>query len=308
MDWYLDPGDPEAPSRLRAELGSFFARHSVPESNVDTALLAAWELIANAVRHAPGPMWVSLDWDQEEPTLAVHDLGPGFDLERGLEKAPGAEGGFGLKIVASAAQELRVRSKASGGVQVSARLPLRRAAGTVQTYEEDPASRAGVSPVTEGGWVRREPFLMAVAANLVNNVAVEQGPAAALTAVNRVGRQVGAEMEKAYRASRGIEGPLTVEQMVELFIGLKAAIDGDFYLIEADEHRIVLGNNRCPFGEEAVQRAPSLCQMTSAVFGGIAARNRDHARVVLDERIAVGDPGCRVVVELGGLPGTSGGD
>jgi hypothetical protein len=43
--------------------------------------------------------------------------------------------------------------------------------------------------------------------------------------------------------------------------------------------------------------------MTSAVFGGIAARNNDEgAAVVLEERIAVGDPGCRVVVHLGDPP------
>ena len=43
--------------------------------------------------------------------------------------------------------------------------------------------------------------------------------------------------------------------------------------------------------------------MTSSVFGGIAARNSDHeVAVVLEERIAVGDPGCRVVVYLATPP------
>lgn len=43
--------------------------------------------------------------------------------------------------------------------------------------------------------------------------------------------------------------------------------------------------------------------MTSSVFGGIAARNYEGgAAVVLEERIAVGDPGCRVVVHLGTPP------
>jgi hypothetical protein len=39
--------------------------------------------------------------------------------------------------------------------------------------------------------------------------------------------------------------------------------------------------------------------MTSSVFGGIAARNSGEASVVLEERIAVGDPECRIVVTLG---------
>ena len=50
---------------------------------------------------------------------------------------------------------------------------------------------------------------------------------------------------------------------------------------------------------DSVLRAPALCRMTSSVFGGIAARNTPNAvAVLLEERIAVGDPGCRVVVSL----------
>jgi len=90
--------------------------------------------------------------------------------------------------------------------------------------------------------------------------------------------------------------------MADCYVRLKHAIDGGFYVIEATEHRIVLGNTRCPFGD-VVQRAPSLCRMTSSVFGGIAARNSDHGvAVLLEERIAVGDPGCRVVVDLAPPP------
>jgi len=47
--------------------------------------------------------------------------------------------------------------------------------------------------------------------------------------------------------------------------------------------------------------------MTSSVFGGVAARNHPGgASVLLEERIAVGDPGCRVVVYLGDAPAAAG--
>jgi DNA-binding NarL/FixJ family response regulator len=69
-------------------------------------------------------------------------------------------------------------------------------------------------------------------------------------------------------------------------------------VIEADERKVVLGNRSCPFGS-VVQRQPGLCRMTSSVFGGIAARNAGQSSVVLEERIALGDPECRVVVWLG---------
>jgi hypothetical protein len=38
--------------------------------------------------------------------------------------------------------------------------------------------------------------------------------------------------------------------------------------------------------------------MTSNVFGSIAAENLGYAKVVLDETIAHGAPGCRVTVFL----------
>jgi len=89
--------------------------------------------------------------------------------------------------------------------------------------------------------------------------------------------------------------------MSDLYVRLKRAIEGDFFVIRADDERIVLGNNACPFGP-VVQHAPALCRMTSSVFGGIAARNRGSSAVQLEERIAVGDPQCRVTVWLGRAP------
>jgi predicted ArsR family transcriptional regulator len=106
-------------------------------------------------------------------------------------------------------------------------------------------------------------------------------------------------MEQEYRRSIGTEEqPLSVEQIAQCLVRLKSAIGGTFRVVEVTPDRIVLVNSRCPFGAE-VQHSPSLCRMTSAVFGGIAARNAGQAAVSLDERIAVGDPGCRVVVHLG---------
>jgi DNA-binding NarL/FixJ family response regulator len=116
--------------------------------------------------------------------------------------------------------------------------------------------------------------------------------------VAEVGANVGASMEQSYRTARRITGRLSPEQLSELYVRLKAAMGGGFYVVEADERRIVLGNRRCPFGA-AVQREPGLCRVTTSVLGGIAARNAGRSSVVLEERIALGDPECRVVVWLG---------
>ncbi len=134
---------------------------------------------------------------------------------------------------------------------------------------------------------------------LAEAVERNEGPDAAAAAIAQVGADVGGRMEDEYRRVEGIVGDLDSAQIADLYVRLKAALDGDFYVIEADAERIVLGSRACPFGE-VVRRAPGLCRMTSSVFGGIAARNTGGASVVLEERIALGDPECRVVVWLRG--------
>ncbi|MGA2408782.1 MAG: methanogen output domain 1-containing protein [Candidatus Binataceae bacterium] len=86
-------------------------------------------------------------------------------------------------------------------------------------------------------------------------------------------------------------------QVAKILVDLKRRIGGDFFIVEEGEERIVFGNRRCPFGEKVIGR-PSMCMMTSNVFGSIAADNLGFAKVQLRETIAQGAPGCVVVVHL----------
>jgi len=115
--------------------------------------------------------------------------------------------------------------------------------------------------------------------------------------VSLVSDQMGEKILAAYRQAlgSGVTDPSTVPAVL---VDLKARIGGDFYVIEETSDRIVLGNRRCPFGDAVIGK-PSLCRMTSGVFGGIAAEVAGHARVQIEESIAQGDRGCRIVVELG---------
>jgi hypothetical protein len=80
-------------------------------------------------------------------------------------------------------------------------------------------------------------------------------------------------------------------------VDLKRRIQGSFYIIEESDDKIVFGNSICLFAEKVVGR-PALCMMTSNVFGSIAADNLGYSKVVIEQAIANGDPGCRVVVYL----------
>lgn len=118
--------------------------------------------------------------------------------------------------------------------------------------------------------------------------------------ISVVGQTMGRQIGEGYRLA--LDTPrLTREQVAEVLVDLKRRIQGDFYIIEQDDEKIVLGNRRCPFAEKVVGR-PAMCMMTSNVFGSIAADNLGYAKVELQETIAEGHPGCRVVVYLKPTP------
>ncbi|MEZ4461102.1 MAG: methanogen output domain 1-containing protein [bacterium] len=87
------------------------------------------------------------------------------------------------------------------------------------------------------------------------------------------------------------------QKLAEALCDFKRRIEGDFYIVDVTPDRIVLGNRTCPFGSMVANR-PSLCMMTSNVFGTLAADAFGYARVDLKETIANGDKGCRVVIDL----------
>lgn len=114
--------------------------------------------------------------------------------------------------------------------------------------------------------------------------------------ISVVGLAMGEHLDQAYRNALSIDR-LTREQVGAVLVHLKRRIDGDFYVIEETEDRIVLGNRACPFGA-AVEGRPSLCMMTSNVFGHIASQNLGYAAVELKRTIAQGASECRVVIYL----------
>ena len=114
--------------------------------------------------------------------------------------------------------------------------------------------------------------------------------------ISVVGQTMGRQINYDYKAALDVAN-LSREQVADVLINLKARIQGQFYIIEQTDEKIVFGNQICPFGEKVVGR-PSMCMMTSNVFGSVAADNLGYAKVELQETIAQGLAGCRVVVYL----------
>jgi len=118
--------------------------------------------------------------------------------------------------------------------------------------------------------------------------------------ISLVGQNIGEWINSVYKHELGVSS-LTREQVADVLVDLKIRINGDFSLVSQDDGRIVLENFRCPF-EDKVYDRPSMCMMTSNVFGVIAAENLGYAKVVIDKAIANRDDRCSIIVYLETCP------
>lgn len=114
--------------------------------------------------------------------------------------------------------------------------------------------------------------------------------------ISVVGESMGMQINKDYKSALEVSN-LSREQVADVLIDLKKRIQGDFYIIEQSDEKIIFGNRLCPFAEKVLDR-PAMCMMTSNVFGNIAADNLGYAKVELQETIAEGRAECRVVLYL----------
>lgn len=114
--------------------------------------------------------------------------------------------------------------------------------------------------------------------------------------ISLVGQNIGEWINSIYKQEIGVSS-LSRRQVADVLVDLERRIQGRFSIVQQDETKIVFTNSTCPFEDKVVDR-PSLCMMTSNVFGVIAADNLGYAKVVLEETIARGNKGCRVVVYL----------
>jgi predicted ArsR family transcriptional regulator len=149
----------------------------------------------------------------------------------------------------------------------------------------------------------RDRFMRTLIRELAGTLESVVGAEDASGYISVVGATIGEDINGAYRKALQVSN-LSRAQVADVLVDLKRRIEGEFYIIDENEDRIVLGNRACPFGEKVIGR-PSMCMMTSNVFGHIAAENLGYARVELENTIAEGHAECRVIVHL--KPAESGG-
>lgn len=139
----------------------------------------------------------------------------------------------------------------------------------------------------------REAFLNTLIGTLSETIEGVVGLDDAETFIGIVGRRMG----QSARARIGVAEGVTPAQVADHLMRFKHSIGGTFRIDSIDGTRITFSNGSCPFAEEAKGR-PSLCMMTTNVFGRVAADATGFARVNVMESLARGDDRCLVTVDL----------
>jgi anti-sigma regulatory factor (Ser/Thr protein kinase) len=125
MKWSFQSIEANGAYEVRHDMLRYLEARAAEGSDLPAALLIFGELVANVVRHAPGPIAVDLFWEDGYGVLRVVDSGPGFDWNGRAELPESlAESGRGLYIVHAVAAKFRVRKLPGGGTEATAWLPV----------------------------------------------------------------------------------------------------------------------------------------------------------------------------------------
>jgi anti-sigma regulatory factor (Ser/Thr protein kinase) len=108
------------------------------------------ELIGNAVRHAPGPLSVSLEFRGDDVILHVIDRGPGFTFKPSLPTDIWAESGRGLYLVSKLARNVEVERLPGVGGHISVLLPV-----GCKAFRRSAITTKGMVPATDESRPRR---------------------------------------------------------------------------------------------------------------------------------------------------------
>jgi uncharacterized protein len=157
---------------------------------------------------------------------------------------------------------------------------------------DEEQSHSGSDPA----WLNQRDFFSRIIGAVASDLDKLLGYEDAAAVVTLAGSRIASDLSAAY-AGRIAAAPSKVEGIAAALIDLKSKVGGNFSVETIADDRVVLVNSVCPFAQNVAGK-PSLCMMTTNVFGRIAADTSGFARVEISEALSLGDHRCRVVIDL----------
>jgi anti-sigma regulatory factor (Ser/Thr protein kinase) len=125
LRWQFEADDARSAYAMREEFfHSLLRLCDLDDEALATCGVIFSELIGNAVRHAPGPLSVSLEQRERSLLLHVIDKGPGFAYRPKLPPNIWAESGRGLYLISKLALHVEVERVPGLGSHVTVTLPI----------------------------------------------------------------------------------------------------------------------------------------------------------------------------------------
>jgi anti-sigma regulatory factor (Ser/Thr protein kinase) len=126
VGWSFEAENARAAQSARGAFLETLRREATLESDLSGAEIVFGELIGNVVRHAPGPIDVSLEWRNEQAVLHVIDRGPGFEYAPPSDVDLLREDGRGLWLTSQFSEHTYVERLPNYGTHVCVRLHVWR--------------------------------------------------------------------------------------------------------------------------------------------------------------------------------------
>jgi anti-sigma regulatory factor (Ser/Thr protein kinase) len=124
MEWHFRSADAVEALSERSAFTKFLLARCTTESDCQAAEIVYGELVANVVRHAPGPIEIMLRSNSRGAVkLEVCDTATHFTIARPVEPPLLSESGRGLHIIWQLCGNLS-RTKTSNGGKISVLLPV----------------------------------------------------------------------------------------------------------------------------------------------------------------------------------------
>jgi PAS domain S-box-containing protein len=125
--WRFHSSDANTARNSRREIVTYLCSLALENEDMFTSELIVGEILANTVEHAPGLVDVAIDWGGERPVVIVRDTGPGLRyLAATLPEDQLDEGGRGIYLIKTLADEASVRQIPGFGTEIRVVLPLHR--------------------------------------------------------------------------------------------------------------------------------------------------------------------------------------
>ena len=125
MRWHFEASDARAAYTMRDDFFRTLRSACNPTSEeLSTCGVIFAELVGNAVRHAPGPLSLALEFKDDAAILHVIDKGPGFNFHPALPRDLWAECGRGLYLVSKLARKVTGEPIPGLGSHIIVTLPV----------------------------------------------------------------------------------------------------------------------------------------------------------------------------------------